>query len=102
ARDTAAAFGFVFAFTAATATTAEKAAAFRGFLRLADDRRLARGDVVAMNVAVVSILERLPAVLPRDRDRRQLDRAGDLLAHPLVLLVPGHCLEAILCDARER
>src|SRR5205807_861626 len=102
ARDAAATFGLVLAFAAAPATAAEEAAAFRRVLRLADDRRLPRGHVIAMHLALVPILKRLAAVLPGDGQRAHLHRAGNLLAHALVLLVAGHRLETILRDAGQR
>src|SRR5256885_429586 len=75
---------------------AEAAAAALAALRLADHLLLVAGDVVAVELAVELVLERLAAVLPGGLERAGPVRLGDFPAHPLVLVVPGHRLEAVL------
>ncbi len=52
--------------------------------------------VIAVSLAVPVKLERLPAVLPFDVYDAQLDGTRNLPGHLLILVVPGHGLEAIL------
>ena len=58
-------------------------------------RRQPGGHVVAIQLSVPDVLERL-RVLPRDGERTGLDRPRNLAAHSLVLLVPGHRPQPIL------
>ena len=67
----------------------------------ADLGRRTRGDVVAIPLAVVRVVERPAVGVPRHGEGSQLHGAGDLLRHLQVLLIPGHRLQAILGGGRD-
>src|SRR5262249_2557255 len=63
---------------------------------LLDEGRLAGREVETVLLPVMLVFKRLAFVFPRDEYRAHLDRAGNLLAHALVLVETRHRFEAIL------
>jgi hypothetical protein len=78
------------------ALAAAPAASFGACRCVADGGGLFRGEVVAIQPAVLRVLERRAVRLPLDGQRSELHRAGDFAAHLLVLLVAGIRLQPVL------